>query len=129
MSDKLRDLLINLATGGVIAVAVFFLGLSREYTVLRCLCDAAFVAGALLLSIGGIKGARNKGTFDVAGFGVSYTMGLVFPALRREEKETMEQYRERKASERKPAAGQLLAGVVYLALSLVFLLLYYLVYE
>lgn len=124
MSDKVRDFLANLVTGGVIAVAVFFLNLSREYTALRCVCDGLFVAAVFLLGIGGIKAARNGGTFDIAGFGLSHVVGMAIPALRREEKEDVHQYRERKAQERKSSAGMLLAGVAYLALSLVALAIY-----
>lgn len=124
MSEKVRDFLVNLVTGGVIAVAVFFLNLSREYGVLRCVCDGLFVAAVFLLGIGGIKAARNKGSFDVAGFGLRSVVDMAIPALRREEKETMEQYQERKALERKSSVGLLLAGVAYLALSLVALAVY-----
>lgn len=127
MSEKARDFLANLVTGGVIAVAVFALNLSREYGVLRCVCDGLFVAAVLLLGIGGIKAARNGGTFDVAGFGLSHVVGMAIPALRREEKEDIHQYRERKSEERKTSRGMLLAGLVYLALSLVALAIYELV--
>ncbi|MDE6108144.1 MAG: DUF3899 domain-containing protein [Oscillospiraceae bacterium] len=124
MSEKVQDFLTHLVVGAVIAAGVFFLNLSREYGALRCLCDGFFVAAVLLLGMGTIKTARNKGSFDVAGYGVSYTIGLVFPALRREEKEDMAQYRERKAGERKSSKGMLLAGLVYLALSVLSLVVY-----
>lgn len=124
MSDKVQDVLMNLISGAVIAVAVFALNLSREYTVLRCLCDGLFVAAVFLLGLGGIKAARNQGTFDVAGYGLSHVVGMAIPALRREEKEDMLQYRERKSQERKSSRGMLLAGVIYLALSLVALAIY-----
>lgn len=124
MSEKVQDFLTYLVVGGVIAAGVFFLNMSREYGVLRCVCDGFFVAAVLLLGMGTVKAARNKGSFDVAGYGVSYTIGLVFPALRREEKEDMEQYRERKAQERKSSRGMLLAGLVYLALSVAALVVY-----
>lgn len=124
MSEKVQDFLANLVTGGVITVAVFFLNLSREYGALRCLCDGFFVAAVLLLGIGSIKTARNKGTFDVAGYGVSYMVGMAFPALRREEKEDIHQYRERKSQERKSSRGMLLAGLVYLTLSVLALVVY-----
>ena len=124
MSDRVRDFLVNLVTGAVVAAAVFILNLSREYPVLRCVCDGLFVAAVFLLGIGGIKAARNGGTFDIAGFGLSHVVGMAIPALRREEKEDVHQYRERKAQERKSSKGMLLAGVVYLALSLVALVIY-----
>ena len=56
---------------------------------------------------------------------VTATFDAITEALRRDEKETLEQYRERKARERRSSAGMLLAGLVYLILSLVALLLYY----
>lgn len=124
MSEKVRDILLNLVTGAVIAGAVFALNLNRGYLVLRCLCDGLFVAAVFLLGIGFIKLARNKGTFDTAGYGLRYVFDMAIPALRREEKEDIHQYRERKARERSSSAGLLLAGAVYLALSLVVLALY-----
>ena len=124
MSGKIREFLILLAVGAAIAAAVFALNLSREYGVLRSLCDGLFVAAVFLLGIGGIKAARNKGTFDVVGFGVRHVVDITIPALRREEKEDMRQYQERKALERKPASGLLLAGLVYLALAVVALVVY-----
>lgn len=125
MSEKVRDILFNLVTGAVIAGAVFALNLNRGYLVLRCLCDGLFVAAVFLLGIGFIKLARNEGTFDTAGYGLRSALDVAIPALRRDEKETLEQYRERKARERRSSAGMLLAGLVYLILSLVALLLYY----
>ena len=124
MNDKLRDFLIHLAVGAVAAVAVFSLNLSREYGALRSLCDGLFVAAVLLLGVGGIKAARNKGSFDVAGFGLRHVVDMTIPALRRGEKEDMQQYRERKALERKSSVGLLLAGGVYLALSAIALGIY-----
>ena len=124
MSDKVRDLLINLAIGAVAAAAVFALNLSREYGALRSLCDGLFVAAVFLLGIGCIKAIRNKGAFDVAGFGVRHVVNITVPALRRGEDEDMQQYRERKALERKSSAGLLIAGGVYLALSVAALVIY-----
>lgn len=124
MSEKARDFLINLVTGTVIAVAVFTMNMNRGYDVLRCLCDGPFVASVFLLGIGGIKAARNQGTFDTVGFGLRSTVDVVIPSLRRDEKETMEQYRERKAQERRSSKGMLLAGLVYFLLSVLALVVY-----
>ena len=124
MSGRVRDFLINLASGAVISAAVFALNLSRGYDALRCVCDGLFVASVLLLGVGGIKAARNKGTFDVAGFGLRHVVNISVPALRRGEDEDIQQYRERKALERKSSVGLLLAGGAYLALSLIALAVY-----
>ena len=124
MSDKVRELLIYLAIGAAISMAVLALNLSREYGMLRSLCDGFFTAAVLLLGIGGIKAARNKGAFDVSGFGLRHVVDMAVPAFRREEKEDLQQYRERKALERKSSAGLLLAGGVYLALAVIALVVY-----
>lgn len=124
MSEKGKDLLIYLATGAVIAVAVFAMNMSRGYGILRCLCDGPFVASVFLLGIGGIKAARNQGTFDTVGFGLRSALDVAIPALRRDEKETMEQYRARKAQERKSSKGMLLAGLAYFLLSVLALVIY-----
>lgn len=124
MSEKGKDFLIYLATGAVVAVAVFAMNMSRGYGILRCLCDGPFVASVFLLGIGGIKAARNQGTFDTVGFGLRSALDVAIPALRRDEKETMEQYRARKAQERKSSKGMLLAGLVYFLLSVLALVIY-----
>ena len=124
MSDRVREFLLNLAAGAVISAAVFALNLSREYGVLRCICDGFFVTAVFLLGIGAIKAARNKGTFDVAGFGLRHVVDMTIPAFRREEKEDLQQYRERKALERKSSVGLLLAGGAYLILSVIALVVY-----
>lgn len=124
MSDRVREFLIYLAVGAAVTAAVFALNLSREYGVLLSLCNGSFAAAVVLLCIGGIKAARNKGTFDVAGFGLRHVVDISFPAFRREEKEDIQQYRERKALERKSSVALLLAGGAYLALSVLVLVIY-----
>ena len=125
MTEKKKDFLINLASGGVIAVLVFILGTSRGYETTRNLCDAAFVTAALMLGLGGLKAIRNQGIFDVMGFGVKSTVELFIPILKRGEKEDLYAYRERKESERKSAVGMLMAGAVYLVLSVILLIIYF----
>ena len=124
MSGKVREFLIQLAVGAAIAAAVFALNLSREYGVLRSLCDGFFVAAVYLLGIGGIKAVRNRGAFDVAGFGLRHVVDMAIPAFRREEKEDIQQYIERKALERKSSVGLLLAGGAYLFLAVIALVVY-----
>lgn len=128
MSEKKKDLLANLLFGAVIAAAVFALNLSRDYEVTRCICDGFFVAAVMLLGIGGIRGVRNRGAFDVMGYGVKNALETALPFLRRDnEKESIDDYRERKAEARKGSRGILLAGGVYFVLSLAALALYYIV--
>ena len=125
MSQKKKDFLLDLLVGAVIAVAVFSLNMSRDYGFTRSLCDGLFVAAGMLLGIGGIKGVRNKGAFDVVGYGVKSALETALPVLRRGEKEDIHQYVQRKASQRTSSRGLLLAGAVYFVLSLVALAIYH----
>ena len=124
MSGKRRGLLTCLAAGAALAAAVCTLNVSRDYGWSRSMCDGFFVAAVMLLGMGTIKAVYNRGAFDVAGYGLHMAIELVLPALRREEKEDIHQYRERKAAERKSPAGLILAGAVYLVLSLAALAVY-----
>lgn len=121
---KRRQVLSDLLAGAVIFAAVAALGLSRGQSIARVLCDGAFVAAAALLGVGGLTLARNKGTFDVAGFGLRTVLQTALPFLYASEKETLMDYRERKALERKSPNALFVSGGIYLALSLVFLLVY-----
>ena len=62
-------------------------------------------------------------------FGVSAAFHLHFPLSKNlyEEKETFADYKERKAKVRKPATGILIAGAIFLVLSAIMLVLYYIV--
>ncbi len=113
-----------LVIGAVITAAVCALNVGRGYGWSRSVCDGLFVAAVMLLGMGVIKAVNNRGVFDVAGYGLHTAVELAIPALRREEKEDIYQYRKRKESERKSSAGLLLAGAVYFILSLAALAVY-----
>ena len=125
MSDKCKEFLSHLILGAVITVSVYLLSAGRGYPVLHSLCDGFFVAATLLLGIGGLRAIRNKGAFDVAGYGLSSAVHTAFPFLRGDQDEDIMGYLQRKAEKRKGAGGLLAAGAVYLALSLIILTLYY----
>ncbi len=117
----LKDLLI----GAVVTALVFGLGLYREYGLMRCFCDGFFVTAVFQMGVGLIVLARNKGSFDAVGFGLRSVLQTHIPSFGNGEKEDIMAYRERKSLTRKPAAPLILSGSVYLALSLIFLALYY----
>ncbi len=118
--QMIRDLLI----GAIICAVVALLGRSRGQSIARVLCDGTFVAAVFLLGIGGLTFARNKGTFDVAGYGIKTVLETTLPFLRSDKKETLIEYRERKAAERKSPRTILICGSIYFVLSLIFLLAY-----
>lgn len=124
MSGRKRGLLTCLTAGAIIAAVVCAMNVSRDYGWSRSVCDGLFVAAVILLGLGTIRAVCNRGAFDVAGYGLRMAVELALPALRREQKENIHQYRERKEAERRSSAGLLLAGTVYLVLSLVALAVY-----
>lgn len=125
MNEKFKSLLGDLALGALVAAAVTWLNVTRGYSFLHCLCDGFFVSAVLLLGLGGLRGVRNKGAFDVAGYGLSTAVRTVFPFMRGEEDADVYEYSQRKAEKRKGAGGLLAAGAVYLFLSVIALALYY----
>lgn len=124
MNGKRKGILLSFAVGAVLAAAVCALNVSRDYGWSRSVCDGLFVAAVMLLGVGIIRAVYNRGAFDVAGYGLRKAAELAIPALKREEKEDIQQYRERKNAGRKSPAGLLLAGTVYLVLSLAALAVY-----
>lgn len=128
MSERKKDFLLNLAAGGVLAVVMLIIELARGRDILTSLCNCFSVPAVFLLGIGGLKGIRNRGAFDVMGFGLKSTVETFIPMLRKNEKETFDDYRERKESSRRSSRGLLMAGAVYLAISAVLLIVYEFVY-
>ena len=129
MSDKQKSILFQICTGAVIAVAVAILGWSRGHGVLRMLCDGCFVAAVFLLGSGGLKFARNQGTFDMMSYSMKTVFHLHFPFSKmnsplEEREEDFMEYKERKKAKRKSSADMLWAGLVYFVAAAVFLVIY-----
>ena len=125
MNEKCKVFLINFVSGAFVTVLVYWLNIERGYPLLHSLCNGFFVAAVMLLGVGGLRFVRNKGAFDVAGFGFSWVIRITFPFLGDNKEEDIHGYRERKAQERKDAGGLLAAGTIYMALSVLALCLYY----
>lgn len=129
MSEKQKGILFHVCTGAVIAVAVAMLGWSRGHAVLRLLCDGCFVAAVVLLGSGGLKFARNQGTFDMFTYSMKTVFHLHYPFSKmnsplEEREEDFIDYKERKRAKRKSSAELLWAGLLYLVAAVVFLVIY-----
>ena len=124
MDERKKSVVKSLIVGAVIAVAVGVLGFSREYGIFRCISDGAFVAATALIGVGGIKWVVGRGAFDVSGYGMSSFLRTHLPSVFGG-RETRDEYLERKAKERKPVFPQLIAGAVFLVISVVFMIIYY----
>lgn len=125
MNEKFKSFLGDLALGALVAAAVTWLNVTRGYSFLHCLCDGFFVSAVLLLGLGGLRGVRNKGAFDIAGYGLNTAVRIAFPFLHGKEDADVYEYSQRKAEKRKGAGGLLAAGTVYLVLSIIVLAMYY----
>lgn len=125
MSKNRKKILINLNIGLVVAVAVFFFRRDSGFPVIHQLCDCCFVAGVLLLGMGGLQVARNAGTFDIMVYGLDSALRMTFPWIMKEKKDAdFVAYKERKQEERKPATELLIAGGIYMALAVLLLIIY-----
>lgn len=129
MSENWKKLLISLISGMVIAVVVVALNWSSGYPIIHKLCDGFFVAAVVLLGVGGLKVARNAGNFDMISYGVKSALYITLPWLKsnsplEHKEEDFVSYKERKRGERKPANDLLIAGVVYLVLASMLLIVY-----
>ena len=129
MTQKRKDILVNLIVGLVVALAVTLLNPQMVDNLIQRICDGCFVAAVLLLGFGGLMFARNQGTFDMMTYSMASVFRLHMPAasIGHARDEDFATYKERKAQKRKSPAGSLIAGAVYLALSVILLVIYYMV--
>jgi hypothetical protein len=127
MTENRRALVLNVLLGFIIAAAVVAIEYSYGYTLLRLLSDGFFTSTVLLLGMGGLTAARNAGMFDIMGFSVRSIVGIVIPGSRigdPHDGETLLEYKERKAENRKSPKSILLAGLVHAAIMVVVLTIY-----
>ena len=127
MTENRRALSLNVLFGFIVAAAVVAIEYSYGFSVLRLLTDAFFVSTVILLGVGGLTAARNAGMFDIMGFSVRSFIGIVIPGSRigdPHERETLLEYKERKAENRKSPKPMLLAGLVHALIMAVVLTIY-----
>lgn len=129
MSNKHIPFLKNLIAGLILAAIVILVNLGVEYSWVHRLCDGFFVAGLLLLCVGGLKFARNAGTFDMMTFGIRSALHITFPWMKshsplEQREEDFVAYKERKKEKRKPARTLVLTGLLYLGVAAVLFVFY-----
>ena len=125
MTETRKRILVNLVFGLMIAVMVIVWRWDPEVNLLHQLCNGFFVPGVLLLGSGGLKVARNAGTFDMMVYGMDSALRITLPWIMKEKKDAdFVAYKERKQEERKPAKDLLIAGAIHMALAMILLVLY-----
>lgn len=123
MSETRKSIMADLTAGMMIAFAVYLLNQGREIGLMHKLCDCFFVAAVALLGSGGIRFCTSRGALDMLGYGFK-TVGEMITKIGRLDgpEEDYFEYCQRKASERKPFGHFLIAGLIYLGLSVIFLI-------
>ena len=117
------------AVGLVIAglVIAYERGNYEDPTLVRVLCDGAFVAGIFLACFGALALVGAQGAFDAMGFAVHTLVRKFSP--RKDRFESRQTYAEYKAARREKKTADvkcvLVVGAGYLALAAVLLAFYY----
>lgn len=131
MGDTQKSILIDLFIGLVIALAgailmdVFHAQNLRD--VLRLLSDCFFLPAAILLAGSGLTWAKNGGVWDGLGFTVKTMFIRMMPDYD-DRRVTFAEYREQRESKRSSPIPALVAGLIFLALAMVFLVLFNIFY-
>lgn len=129
--------LITAAVGIVFSALVVLITVLADSAVtvngtgaLSLMADATFVAGILLLGIGGIAFVSRQGIFDAIGFSFEsiFVVRNLSPKRRFKERENFSEYKERKEKSRKEKNGVahfFATGGVFILTSIVMIVLYY----
>lgn len=130
---KALKYLITAAVGLAIATIVIFtkdiFGQTNAHDVMHILCDAFFVSGVCLSCAGLIVFASNGGAFDMLVYGVQilfYMFADIFSGgtIKRKHKDFYE-YKKSKEGRKHSMSFILIVGLIFIAISLIFLGAYY----
>lgn len=96
----------------------------------RVLADAFTIPGVLMLCFGGLFFVSNAGAMNGIGYAMSHLFRAIVPGRNTREEETYLDYVERKREKRVHGYGFIVhTGLGFLAVSLVFILLFYQYYK
>lgn len=114
--------LITTLIGLAMAVGVFLgrggFGLTDQMAFLSALCDAFFVPGILLCSVGVLVLVSSDGFFDIFGYGFSSLLVLFSPLRKPEKHQRYYDYKKAKAARRKKVNNVVLwVGLAFMALA------------
>lgn len=88
------------------------------------LCDAFFVPGALMTGFGLLVFATNGGSFDMLAFGIRKLFDLFKRDLTKVKYRTFYDYRQAQKEKKRSFWSYLIVGLVFIAVAVVFLLVY-----
>lgn len=131
MSNFYKYLITSLAGAAIVIIIVFTHGILQADTTsaaMQILVDAFFVPGVLFVGFGLIVVASNGGAFDMLSYGVSLIFVLLKKNIKERKYKDFYEYSQAKKEKRKDKASIafiLVVGLVLVAISMVFLALYY----
>lgn len=121
---KIRKYLITLIAGlaavAAIAWAKDVLAQTEPAQVWHILCDCFFAVGTVLCCAGLLIFSSNEGTFDMMVYGISSFIDL-FRAKSQKKYATFYDYRNSRADVKIPFGFLLISGLLFIAVSLVFM--------
>ena len=129
---RILPLIVSIGAGMIIfALVGWRQGLftaTEPAEIYRYLCDAFFVPAAILICLGLLTFSAYGGFYDIFAYGASRVKHLFLPLFGRDkpEKQSYYEYHSQKAEKRqKPKYYTLKAGLGFLLLALVCLILFY----
>lgn len=121
---KLRKYLITLIVGLAAVAAIVWakdvFAQTEPAQIFHILCDAFFAVGTVMCCAGLLILSSNEGTFDMIVYGVSSFIDL-FRATSRKKYANFFDYRESRSDKKISFGFLLICGLIFLAVSLVFL--------
>ena len=126
---KYSKYIITFVVGLLMALVVFVIKdafvLKDSKKIIAVLIDATFVPGILMVCFGLLVVSANGGTFDMLVFGTRQFFNLFRKKFNREEAQSFYEYRKAKSENKNEFWYLIIIGLVYLALSTIFLIIYY----
>ena len=129
MSENQKSILVDLILGLIISVLIFVFKFDSGYSLLHLLSDCTFVPAVILLGLGGLRFCTNSGSLDMLGYGFETLRNTIRNMVKIDggPKEDYFSYTQRVAQERKPYGHYLIAGLVFMVLSIGFVVAYNLI--
>lgn len=125
----IRRIVWALASAAAAIMIAVYRGFSLDQTLTfnaSCLSDGFFVIGLILTGIGGLTWVSTTGFFDIMSYAVKSCLVLFSPLKKPKEHPSFFDYKEAQSAKRgKPRFAMLILGVVFMAVSLACLGIYY----
>lgn len=129
MKQRIVPYAIAAAVGLVIAVAIMLgkniFAETDAVKVMQILSDSFFVPGVLLTGVGLLVFVSNAGLFDMLAYGVHLIYDRFIRDVTKRKYRTFYDYKESRKDKKKDITSLLMVGIVFIILSVVFLILHY----